>query len=326
MTVLSTPVQSASSSDAHSESQKQASGGFESVAGLRQHQLTAGGGPLSIYEAGDVGRPTVVMLHGAMYDESRFIWDQLFPYLSSSYHVFAVDTPRHGQSRPWDGKLDHSRLMDILDDGLEQLGLQRFSLIGLSMGGGLAIGYSSLHPDKLQSLVLFEPGGLSDTTVSQHFIVWLYTKIPGFHRMLSKKYAKGSDAEIMKMLESVYVGGTKPRDPQRLLPILKDEIQGKFLNGESDMDDWQSDLIGPLRMKWNLLDRIPLLRCPSLWLRGAESELVKQEEMERAVALAQSGGMPAQLELFQNAGHLLPLEQPELANAAVKRFLDETTE
>ena len=47
--------------------------------------------------------------------------------------------------------------------------------------------------------------------------------------------------------------------------------------------------------------------------------------MERAVALAQSGGMPARLELFQNAGHLLPLEQPELANAAVKRFLDETT-
>jgi len=78
-------------------------------------------------------------------------------------------------------------------------------------------------------------------------------------------------------------------------------------------------------LRWNLLDRIPLIQCPTLWLRGAESTLVKQHEMERAVQLAKQGNTDASLKLIKNAGHMLPLEQPTQANAAVKDFLERTT-
>lgn len=53
------------------------SGGVENAPGLRHHILSVCGGPTSIYEAGDHGRPTVIMLHGAMYDEARFIGGRL---------------------------------------------------------------------------------------------------------------------------------------------------------------------------------------------------------------------------------------------------------
>lgn len=298
--------------------------GFEFVPGLKHHEFKVGGGLMSVYEAGEPGRPKVVMLHGAMYDEARFIWDQMFPFLSSDYHVFALDTPRHGKSRPWEGNLDHSRLMDILHGTFSRLGLDRFSMVGLSMGGGLSIGYASLYPDYVRSMVLFEPGGMGDK-VDLEFITWLYIKTPGMLRLLSKKYVKMDHSSIRKLLESIYVGGTKPTDPDRLISILKDEVKGKYSNGEKDMDDWQINGIGPFRLKWNLLDRIPLIKCPTLWLRGADSVLVKQYEMERAVKLAQGSGTDASLEIIQNAGHLLPLEQPEQANAAVKLFLDRTT-
>jgi pimeloyl-ACP methyl ester carboxylesterase len=114
-------------------------GGVESVPGLKHHALQVCGGPISVYEAGNRNRPAVVMLHGAMYDEARFIWDQMFPFLSKDYHVFALDTPRHGKSRPWQGYLDRAKLMDILENTFKRLGLERFSLVGLSMGGGLSI-------------------------------------------------------------------------------------------------------------------------------------------------------------------------------------------
>ncbi len=298
-------------------------GGVESVPGLKHHELKVCGGPLSIYEAGDTGKPKVVMLHGAMYDEARFIWDQMFPFLSRDYHLFALDTPRHGSSRPWEGNLDHSRLMDILHNAFRLLELDHFSLVGLSMGGGLSIEYASMYPDNVEAMVLFEPGGLGDK-VDLEFITWLYIKMPGMLKLLNRKYRKKDNTAMRKVLDSIYVGGSKPTDPERLLPILMDEVKGKYDHEENDMDDWQLNVIGPFRLKWNLLDKISLIKCPTLWLRGADSVLVKQHEMERAVKLATGSGTEAELKIIPNAGHILPLERPEQANAAVKAFLDKT--
>lgn len=295
--------------------------GVENTPGVRHRVLTVEGGPVSVYEAGDAGRPPIVMLHGAMYDEARFIWDQMFPFLSEGYHVYAIDTPRHGKSRPWEGTLGHARLMDILHEAFAELGLEGFGLIGLSMGGGLSIEYASLHPQEVRAMALFEPGGLGEK-VDNELITWLYIKTPGMLRYLSKRYMKEDEAALRKMLESLYVGGSEPTDPDRLLAILRDEVRGKFEQGEKDMDDWQIESIGPFGLTWNLLDRIPLIQCPTLWLRGAESTLVKQHEMERAVRLASDGGAVAEFALIQNAGHLLPLERPEQANVTVKEFFD----
>jgi pimeloyl-ACP methyl ester carboxylesterase len=299
-------------------------GGVENVSGLKHHNLQVGGGPISVYEAGEPGRPAVVMLHGAMYDEARFIWDQLFPFLSGDYHLFAMDTPRHGKSRPWQGYLDRTRLMEILDNTFIQLGLERFSLVGLSMGGGLSIDYASLHPEKVTSMILFEPGGLGDK-VDMEFFTWLYIKFPGMLRLLSRMYIKRDHKAMGKTLQSIFVGGSKPTDPDRLIDILEDEVKGKYQYGENDMDDWQLSGIGPFKVKWDLLNRIPLLKCPTLWLRGADSVLVKQYEMERAVKLALDAGTHAELQVIQNAGHILPLEHPLQVNPIVKAFLDKTT-
>jgi pimeloyl-ACP methyl ester carboxylesterase len=283
--------------------------------------LTVCGGPVCIYEAGDPENPAVVLLHGAMYDEARFIWDQLFPYLAKDYHVFAIDTPRHGRSRPWEGTLNQAKLLEILDGTFNALQLTHFSLVGLSMGGALAIGYAALYPNRVQSMVLFEPGGLGEKLDAQ-FVTWLYIKTPGMLRLLSKNYSKKDRAAILKLLNTIYVGGSSPTDPDRLVSILMDEIKGKFDNRENDMDDWQlSGVIGPFRLHWNLLDQIPRICCPTLWLRGAESTLVKQSEMERAVQLARENGQPAELMVVPHAGHILPLEQPDIVNPMVKEFL-----
>ena len=298
--------------------------GIEGVPGLQTHLLTVCGGPICVYEAGDPESPAVVLLHGAMYDESRFIWDQLFPYLAVSHHVFAVDTPRHGKSRPWEGVLSQAKLLEILDGVFDALQLRRFQLVGLSMGGALAIGYAAQHPDRVQSMVLFEPGGLGEKLDAQ-FVTWLYIKTPGMLRMLSKNYVKKDRAAVRKLLDTIYVGGSKPTDPDRLVSILMDEIKGKFDCHENDMDDWQLDgVIGPFRLYWNLLDQIPRISCPTLWLRGAQSKLVKQSEMERAVSLAGESGHPAGLTVVPHAGHILPLEQPEVVNPMVSEFLVQT--
>jgi pimeloyl-ACP methyl ester carboxylesterase len=66
-------------------------------------------------------------------------------------------------------------------------------------------------------------------------------------------------------------------------------------------------------------------KMPNLWLRGADSVLVKQHEMKRALKLAAESGIAAELKLIPSAGHLLPLERPEQANLIAKEFLYKTT-
>lgn len=300
-------------------------GGVEGTPGVQRRMLTVAGGPVCVYEAGQVDRPAVVMLHGAMYDEARFIWDSMFPALSERFHVFALDTPRHGGSRPWDGLLDRERLMEILQGVLEQLNLTRFHIVGLSMGGGLAIEYAARHPERVVSMALFEPGGLGEHVDAQLF-TWLYIKTPGMLRLLSRLYVKKDLKAIEKLQSSIFTKGTKPSEPKRLARILKDEIDGKYFNGERDMDDWQLSAIRPFSLRWNLLGEVAQLSCPTLWLRGGESKLVKQAEMERAVRLAQTRAEQARLVVVPQAGHILPLEQRARANAEVLQFLLETKE
>ena len=296
-------------------------GGIEATPNVQKRMLSVCGGPVCVYEAGQNNGASILMLHGAMYDESRFIWDSLFPALSERYHVFALDCPRHGGSRPWDGVLDGAKLMEILAGAVQQLSLERFSIVGLSMGGGLAIEYASLHPEQMETMVLFEPGGLGEHVDLQLF-TWLYIHTPGMLRMLSRRYVKCTDTEIKKLLLTIFTKGTKPANPNRLTAILKDEIHGKFSCCERDMDDWQISAIAPFRLKWNLLEQVRSINCPTLWLRGAKSKLVKQSEMERAVALARTQGAQAELKVIANAGHILPLEQPEQANTAVMTYLE----
>jgi len=305
------------------QSEKERLGGVEGTPNVQKRILTVCGGPVYVYEAGDSDRAPIVLLHGAMYDESRFIWDALFPALCERYHVFAIDTPRHGGSRPWEGELDRARLMEILAETVSLLGLERCSIVGLSMGGGLAIEFASLNPEKIASMVLFEPGGLGEH-VDLQLITWLYLKTPGMLRMLSKRYVKLDDPAIEKLLLTIFTKGTKPEHPTRLTAILKDEIRGKFECGENDMDDWQIGAIAPFHLNWNLLEQVRSIACPTLWLRGEKSTLVKQSEMERAVTLARENGAQAELKVIQNAGHILPLEQPEQANTEVLAFFDQT--
>lgn len=294
--------------------------GVEGTPGLRTHLLQVCGGPVNVYEAGNPMNPAVVLLHGAMYDESRFSWDALFPALSEKYHVFAVDTPRHGKSRPWEGELDRERLREILFCTLSELNLKRFAIVGLSMGGSLAIEYAAAHPAQVVSMALFEPGGLAET-VELQLVTWLYIKTPGTLRLLSRIYMRYDDAKIEKLVRALYTNGTAPDDLSRLAGVIKDEIRGKYDCGERDMDDWQLSALAPFRLKWNLLHEIEQIGCPTLWLRGAESKLVKQSEMEHAVRLANVCGAQAELTVIPRAGHMLPLEQPGQTIAAVEAFL-----
>jgi pimeloyl-ACP methyl ester carboxylesterase len=82
------------------------------------------------------------------------------------------------------------------------------------------------------------------------------------------------------------------------------------------MDDWQREGLAPFRLKIDYLPELSRLSCPSLWLRGKNDPLVGREIMEEAAAAAPSSS----LVVFEDAGHLLPLERPEAVEARMAAF------
>ncbi|MBP7147539.1 MAG: alpha/beta fold hydrolase [Acidobacteria bacterium] len=103
------------------------------------------------YEESGAG-PAVILIHGGMLDHE--MWDPQLEALTG-FRVVRYDVAAHGRSpkpeQAWNDVEQLAALMGSLEVGSA-------SLVGLSMGGRIAIDFAIAHPDKVRSLVLVDPG------------------------------------------------------------------------------------------------------------------------------------------------------------------------
>ena len=126
---------------------------------LREQWLDVKGMKIHCQTAGDSGSP-VVLLHGAGLDAASLSWALLIGPLAESHRVFAPDLPGYGQSdRP---TTPHTVrfYIDWLNDLLTALQLERASLVGLSLGGAIALGLTLDQPKRVHKLVLVDSYGM----------------------------------------------------------------------------------------------------------------------------------------------------------------------
>lgn len=102
-------------------------------------------------EAGDPGLPPLILLHALGPDAQD--WDEVSLALAERYHVFALDQRGHGKSaRP--GVYSFEAMRDDLKAFADALSLNRFTLIGHSMGGTVAYLFAERWPDQVEQLVI----------------------------------------------------------------------------------------------------------------------------------------------------------------------------
>jgi pimeloyl-ACP methyl ester carboxylesterase len=104
------------------------------------------------YQAGQ-GEPLVV-IHGGGGDART--WLSNMEVLAEKYTVFAPDLPGYGGSAPLDGKYYIPELTNFIKRFTERLGLEKFYLMGHSLGGGVALNMALNFPDKIKKLVLID--------------------------------------------------------------------------------------------------------------------------------------------------------------------------
>ena len=102
-------------------------------------------------EAGDPTAPPVVLLH-ALGPDARD-WDEVALMLTERYHVLALDQRGHGESaRP--GIYSFELMRDDLKAFADALSLERFTLVGHSMGGTVAFLFAERWPERIERLVI----------------------------------------------------------------------------------------------------------------------------------------------------------------------------
>jgi esterase len=118
---------------------------YASVNGLRLHYLDWGGGDA----------PVLLLLHGAFWNAR--VWDALAPDLVGPYRVLALDQRGHGSSE-WADDYGWMRLVEDLEQFQSSLALNRFSIVGHSMGGMMAYMFAGRHPDAVERLIVLDMG------------------------------------------------------------------------------------------------------------------------------------------------------------------------
>ena len=102
--------------------------------------------------------PTVLLIHGL--GGTRQTWRHLIAPLARNHTVIAPDLPGHGQSDPPAGDYSLGAHACALRDLLLALGHQRATLVGHSLGGGVALQTAYQFPERTDLIVLISSGAL----------------------------------------------------------------------------------------------------------------------------------------------------------------------
>lgn len=272
----------------------------------------AHGNGLHVLEWSREGVP-MVLLHG--HGNEAHLWDDFVPCVAPHYRVLAVDQRGHGDS-DWDpqGRYDSDSMADDLEKILEAFAIERFVLIGFSMGGRASMVYAERHPERLAGLVLVDIGPELDARgririgseiAEQRAPV--FHEVEEYARLLTRNYPAGSPDALRRMAKY----GLR----QRADGLYELKMDPK-LRGDRPEDAASRAAEEALaRRMWEALAKIP---CPTLVVRGAASDILSPEIADRMVdEVLQSG----RLAVVPQAAHSVATDNPKGFEEAVAAFV-----
>jgi len=254
---------------------------------------------------GPADAPPVVLLHGIT-GHAR-VWDHLAEHLVPRRRVLALDQRGHGDSDP--APDDDYRVAPMADDVAAFAGslrLDRFALLGHSMGGRIAIQYAAAHAARLERLVIVDIG--PDIANAGR------ARIGTAMAATPERFATPGQA-------FAWVRAGNARSTERSLQLridhgLRPTADGGF-TWKYDRGIRDAIRSGQWRDPIDLWSAWGMIACPTLIIRGADSDVLSAGTAQRMTDMCAA----AQLVEVAEAGHTVPGDQPERFLALVSDFL-----
>jgi pimeloyl-ACP methyl ester carboxylesterase len=278
----------------------------------RLHRLTLHGNRYAYRQAG--AGPVIVLIHGITSDSTN--WAKVMPGLAERFTVVAPDLLGHGGSAKPTGDYSLGAHASIVRDLMLELGHDRATFVGHSLGGGIAMQIAYQFPERCERLILVDSGGLG----REVGLVLRAATLPGAGYVLpiltnSRLLEAGQLAD--KVLGAVGLGlGTDLRETARGHATLADRgAREAFLRTVRSV-------VEPSGQRVDATDRLYLAeRAPMLFMWGQHDSLIPVSH-----AHAAHGQVPSsRLEIFSDSGHFPHLDEPERFVQVVRDFIATTT-
>jgi pimeloyl-ACP methyl ester carboxylesterase len=243
--------------------------------------------------AGPGDGPPVVLLHGA--GLRGVDWGSTILRLASDgRRVYAPDLPAHGRSDAPLASYSSDYFVEWLGDLFDALGPGRTDLVGLSLGGAIALGYALRHPQRIRKLALVAAAGIVPPPDAFMPAMWAMHLLPvgSLAGLVFRFFGEPEVAERWADYISAWLAdGTTLR---------------RSLTSGSDLAQWVASE-----------DELRSLGMPTLLAWGRHDHLFPVAAAERAAELIPD----ARLQILEEAGHALPLTHPDDFNRVLTDFL-----
>jgi pimeloyl-ACP methyl ester carboxylesterase len=257
--------------------------------------------------------PVVLLVHGITGTSEQ--WAEVGPILAEHFTVVAPDLLGHGQSAKPQGDYSLGAYAVGMRDFLVVLGHRRATVVGHSLGGGIAMQFAYEYPVFCERLVLVSSGGLGREV---HPLLRAGT-LPGAELVLplvAHPRLLGIGEALGQVLSRLGLkAGPDIAEMARGYASLADrEARQAFLHSVRSVIDFRGQRV-------SAADRLYLASMiPSLIVWGRRDPLIPAAHGEFA-----HGEMPrSRLDIFEEAGHFPFLDEPVRFAAVLREFLDET--
>ena len=271
----------------------------------QERHLTVNDVRLRYLDWGTSGKTPLICLHGHCLHAG--IWDEFAEAMSSHYHVLAVDQRGHGGSQWADTGYARDRFVEDLAALAEALGLGKFVLAGLSMGGWNSLLYAADHPERVERIVMVDIAPEPSAS--------------GREQMANRPSTPMEFPTLDAAVKWVRQG-----DPWASDARLRRDARDRLRERDDGRWTWKADPAlfnvllpdmtdaGHIERYWKALEAIP---CPILEVRGSESPLVSDEVIERM----KNVGQRFESIDVAGAGHVVTVDKPAEFIEATRSFL-----
>jgi pimeloyl-ACP methyl ester carboxylesterase len=253
----------------------------------------------------------LLLLHGGGLDSAMLSYGDIITSLGERYHVIAPDLPGYGETDKPDAPYTIEWYKKFLDEFAKVLGYNVIDLGGLSLGGGIALGYSLDHPEKVRRLILIAPYGLTDKIPHPKITLWLL-KHPSVYDSINKLIISNK-IFLKASLKTIVVNQDNLTD-DLIVQLMK--VGHSPENGRA-FRVFQLSEIENMKLKTCYLNQLHNLSIPVLLLTGKKDSLVPSKDVKRASELISH----SKLVEIDDCGHWLPRDKSNEFIRELEKFL-----
>lgn len=247
----------------------------------------------------DAGRgPAVVLLHGFPFNRS--LWREQAEALGDKYRFVTPDLRGHGETTVTGGAATMEEMAEDVALLLDELGVGRAVIGGLSMGGYVTLAFVRAYPERVRALVLADTRPQSDTDEGRRL------REETAQRALSSGMEPIADAMLPKLLAPATLQDR---------PDVVERVRAMILGTRPEGTASALRGIAKRRDQTDLLEKIDV---PALVVVGSEDALTPPADSETMHSKIKG----SRLVKIEGAGHVSNVERPEEFNRALREFLE----